>query len=90
MRHIMLTAFELYDCLKEFGDLIIFEMILKRICEKQSARAWEGADSLRTGTASVEYSIHLIRGSKKRVQLIKVNVKQSCYRPGVAQRVPGS
>jgi hypothetical protein len=32
----MLTAFALYDCLKEFGDPIIFEMmILKRICEKQ-------------------------------------------------------
>jgi hypothetical protein len=59
--------------LKEFGDPSIVEMmILKRISEKQSARAWNGSDNLRTGTATVEYSRHLIRGSKKRVQLIKV------------------
>jgi hypothetical protein len=69
----MLIAFELHECLKEFGDPSIVEMmILKRICEKKSAKAWNGADSLRRGTASLEYSRHLIRGSKKRVQLIKV------------------
>jgi len=69
----MLIAFELRDCLEEYGNPSIVQiMILKRICEKQSARAWNGADSLSTGTASVEYSRHLIRGSKKRVQLIKV------------------
>ena len=73
MHRTMLIAFELHDCLKEFGYPSIVEMmILKRICEKQNARAWNGAESLRTGTASVEYSRHLIQGSKKRVQLINV------------------
>jgi hypothetical protein len=72
----MLTTFELYDCLKESGDPSIVEkMISKRIYEKQSARAWNGADSLRKGTANVEYSRNLTRGSRKRVQLIKV----ACY-----------
>jgi hypothetical protein len=52
----MLSAFELYDYLKEFGEPSIVEkMILKRICEKQSSRVWNGAESFRTGTASVEY-----------------------------------
>lgn len=70
----MLTAFVLYDCLKNFGNPGIDEMmILKRICEKWSAREWNGADSLGTVTGSVEYSRHLIRDSKKRVQPAKRN-----------------